>query len=298
MADPETVPEINSAATDAETPAPVKKPRKPRAPKVSVEPTDSAPEKPKATRTRKPRVAPVAAPEDGIDWPFGSSEAEDKENPAIVVAPSITPAEPVVPAPAQSLPEEPAKPVETAKPVTAPTKPAPTRDEAPKVEEEPKVDHNAHDDETDDNGGALTLDSLFGQQKDDPEAEAKLAEEEAAADLAEEVYSQASDKVLYATNGVVVAPGYWQAWAGKRGRINVFAWLGVIFAFVLFPLGLLFSGLGYINAKAVADDKLSRRVAAVGLGLSVFVTFLVVIPLVFKILFGILSLLWAPLNLF
>jgi hypothetical protein len=284
MADSETVPENTGAVAAEENSAPVRKPRKPRAPRVPAEPVAvSADEKPKVPRTRKPRVTPAAVKEE-----VSTPTAEVVSEPTVVTPTPVEAVEGPAAVEASTLPERPVTPPtapveEPAEFVEAPVEPV-AEDEKPaeevKEEEEEK----------------LTLESLFGPQEPDLEAEAKLAEEEAAADLAEEVYAGTTGKVLYATNGTIVAPGYWQAWAGKGGRVNVFAWLGVIFAFIFFPLGFLFSGLGFLNAKGVPDDKFSRRLSTIGVGISAFFTFIVVIPLLIKVVFGLVSLLWAPLS--
>lgn len=89
--------------------------------------------------------------------------------------------------------------------------------------------------------------------------------------------------------GVVLAPGYWQGFDGPYGRINVFAWLGAIFAFVFFPLGFVFSLLGLSNAKAVPTDTFGKAIAWIGLavsGIAAFVTLLWLIFLPFSLLFG------------
>lgn len=65
------------------------------------------------------------------------------------------------------------------------------------------------------------------------------------------------------------APGYWKAFRGSGGNINVFAWLGIGFAFTFFPLGFLFSGLGLMNSKAVPEDKVGRVISWIGLIISV-----------------------------
>lgn len=276
MADIETASETPGAPDAATTPTPVRKPRKPRTPKAPVETAETEVlEKPKVTRTRKPRVAPAAkveAKEEGLPWAFGSDDKAPVEE--------VTP--PVVPVPVAVAPVV----VESEPEVI----PAPETSE--KTKEEPVTEKL--EDLNGEEGGALTLEDLFGPQPEDTEAEDRAAEEQAATELADEVYANASEKVLYATNGTIVAPGYWQAWPGKGGRINVFAWLGIVAAFVFFPLGLLFSGLGWVNAKGVADDKFSRILSGVGFGISAFFAFMILIPLAFGLLFGILSLLWAP----
>lgn len=149
--------------------------------------------------------------------------------------------------------------------------------------------------ERDDTGGALTIEGLFGSHAyyEGESEEARTFRELAAGRVADNVYDNANDEAAYSQNGVVLAPGYWQAWAGKGGRINVFAWLGFIAAFVFFPFGLLFGGIGFLNSKAVPDDRFSRYLSAFALGLSVFFTFLILIPLFFRVAYAVASLSWG-----
>lgn len=261
MADKETAPETAGVTNTDEAPVAVKRPRKPRTPKVLEETITITPveaeetvvvSKPKVTRTRKPKA--VATPPEPL-----TTTVEDV---APVLAVELTVGEPLTVTADELTPE---KPVVKATPST--------------------------DDES---GGELTLESLFGPQEEDTKAEDKAAKELASREFADEAYAKAEEEAYYTNNGVVLTSGYWQAWSGKGGRINVFAWLGIFAAFVFFPFGLIFSGLGYVNAKAVPDDKFSRILSIVGLGVSVFFSFLVLIPLVFSALFSLVRLAWSP----
>lgn len=89
---------------------------------------------------------------------------------------------------------------------------------------------------------------------------------------ANEAYS-ASSFVEYTKNGVVLAPGYWQAWRGEGGRVNVLVWIGFIFAIPFFPLGLLLSYIGLLNAKDVPDDRFHKLLGIAGFALSAFMGF-------------------------
>lgn len=89
--------------------------------------------------------------------------------------------------------------------------------------------------------------------------------------------------------GVILAPGYWQGFEGPAGRINVFAWLGLIFAFVFWPLGFLFSLLGLKNSKHVPNDAIGRVVGWIGFaisGIAAFLTLVWLILLPFNLLLG------------
>lgn len=136
-------------------------------------------------------------------------------------------------------------------------------------------------------GGDLTLEDVFEPQPEDTYAEDKAARIKKARELADEAYEKYSGGVIYSLNGTIVAPGYWQAWAGKGGRFNVFAWLGLLAAFVFFPLGLLFSSFGLLNAKAVPDDKFSRVLSGIGLGVSVFFTFFILFQFLLLLSFSV-----------
>jgi len=72
--------------------------------------------------------------------------------------------------------------------------------------------------------------------------------------------------------GTILAPGYWQAFDGELGRVNVLAFLGFIASFTFFPLGILLSGLGLLNAKAVPRDTVGRIFGWAGLVISTFIT--------------------------
>jgi len=76
------------------------------------------------------------------------------------------------------------------------------------------------------------------------------------------------------------APGYWRAFAGRGGYVNVFAWLGLIFSFAFFPLGFLFGGLGIINARAVPSDNWGKIISWV----SVIVSTIAIIVVIFGLL--------------
>lgn len=165
--------------------------------------------------------------------------------------------------------------------------------EAPVVELVTPVDETPYLTEVavlrDETGGEISFESIFGESSyhDTTLEDARKAD---AGLLADQVYAKANKGPAYTPNGIVLAPGYWQAIEGKRGRVNVFAWLGVVFALIFFPLGLIFSGLGLINAKAVPDDKFSRSLGLFGLGISMFLSFLLLFSLVFRLLYAILSL--------
>lgn len=63
-------------------------------------------------------------------------------------------------------------------------------------------------------------------------------------------------------------PGFWRAFSGSKGLVNVFAWVGLFFTFTFFPLGFIFSGIGVVNSRAVPEDKFGKFVAWVGFILS------------------------------
>ncbi len=89
--------------------------------------------------------------------------------------------------------------------------------------------------------------------------------------------------------GTILAPGYWQAFDGELGRVNVLAFLGFISSFIFFPLGLLLSGLGLVNAKAVPRDTVGRVFGWAGLVVSLFVTLVVffwILLLPISLMFG------------
>lgn len=56
------------------------------------------------------------------------------------------------------------------------------------------------------------------------------------------------------------APGYWHAFSGPGGNINVFTWLSVLFLFIFPPLSFLFSGLGIVNSRNMPTDKVGKIV--------------------------------------
>lgn len=145
--------------------------------------------------------------------------------------------------------------------------PKPLVEEVPVVEETP-VDEKKEDDESE-HGGIDELKAMFDEVDPDPEPEPIVHP--------------------LSVRGVVLAPGYWQGFEGPYGRLNVFAWLGFIFAFAFFPLGFVFSLLGLANAKAVPTDKFGKAIAWIGLavsGIAGFVTLLWLIFLPFSLLLG------------
>lgn len=77
-----------------------------------------------------------------------------------------------------------------------------------------------------------------------------------------------------------LAPGYWQGFEGKYGRLNVFAYLGIAFIFVFFPLGFFFSLIGLHNSRAVPDDKLGKVISWIGMGLTSLLAVLALIQIV------------------
>lgn len=228
--------------------------RKPRTTKTSSEKAGVAADKPKTTRTRKPKAAVAVEP-----------SPETVEQPPTVDKPAIDVVdEPLIAA------------VETAESDAVYEETANRGDEIDEAE--------------------ANLREVFGDDVefiDDPHAKENEAAKESA-ELADEVYEEASNEVFYSTNGVVLSPGYWQAWAGKGGRLNVFAWLGLVFSVIFFPLGLLFSGIGFYNTRAVPDDKFHKVLAGVGLGVSAFFGFMVIIPLLVWLLLGAVSVAAAP----
>lgn len=84
----------------------------------------------------------------------------------------------------------------------------------------------------------------------------------------------------------IVAPGYWQGFEGKYGRVNVLAFLGFIMTFLFFPLGILFSGLGLLNARAVPDDIVGRVLGWFGVVASLLITMLMVFLITFMVAYG------------
>lgn len=130
-----------------------------------------------------------------------------------------------------------------------------------------KVETPANEEkETEEHGGIDELKALFDEVDPDPEPEPVVHP--------------------LSVRGVVLAPGYWQGFEGPYGRINVFAWLGFIFAFAFFPLGFIFSILGLSNAKAVPTDRFGKVIAWVGFAVSAVAA-----------LVGLMWLLFLPLSL-
>lgn len=103
------------------------------------------------------------------------------------------------------------------------------------------------------------------------------------------LYKRASNEATYTDNGVIVSPGYFQAWPGRSGRFNVFAWLGIFTAFAFFPAGILFSGLGWVNSKGVPDDRFSKYLSIVGFGISVIFAVFILLALIARIFSGVVS---------
>jgi hypothetical protein len=144
----------------------------------------------------------------------------------------------------------------------------PLVEESPVVTEPPVV-NEVEDKEENEHDGIDELKAMFDEVDPDPEPEPVVHP--------------------LSVRGVVLAPGYWQGFEGPYGRLNVFAWLGFIFAFAFFPLGFIFSLLGLANAKAVPTDKFGKAIAWIGLavsGIAGFVTLLWLIFLPFSLLFG------------
>lgn len=142
--------------------------------------------------------------------------------------------------------------------------PEPLVEEVP-LEEETPVEEEKKDEP--EHGGVDELKAMFDEVDPDPEPEPVVHP--------------------LSVRGVVLAPGYWQGFEGPYGRLNVFAWLGFIFAFVFFPLGFVFSLLGLANAKAVPTDKFGKAIGWIGLavsGIAGFVTLLWLIFLPFSLL--------------
>lgn len=92
-------------------------------------------------------------------------------------------------------------------------------------------------------------------------------------------------KPVAEVDGSIVAPGYWQGFEGRYGRLNVFAFLGLAFIVIFFPLGFFFSLIGLHNTRAVPDDKVGKIVSWAGLGIS---SLLAVITLIYIVLTPIL----------
>ena len=157
--------------------------------------------------------------------------------------------------------------------VTPVVAPAPVIENSPEplVEETPSEEELTADEQKDEaeHGGIDELKAMFDEVDPDPEPEPVIHP--------------------LSVRGVVLAPGYWQGFEGPYGRLNVFAWLGFIFAFAFFPLGFVFSLLGLSNARAVPTDKFGKAIAWIGLavsGIAGFVTLLWLIFLPFSLLFG------------
>lgn len=82
--------------------------------------------------------------------------------------------------------------------------------------------------------------------------------------------SSSTTHVVTTDEGVLthVPAGYWQAFPGENGAINVFALLGAIFTFIFQPLGLLFAWFGYTNSKLNPKDKVGKYVSLFGVAIS------------------------------
>lgn len=110
--------------------------------------------------------------------------------------------------------------------------------------------------------------------------EARKAYEDKVAELKRVENLEKEEEANAAASGAIPA-GFWRMFEGEHGLINVLSWLGFIFSFLFFPLGLLFSGLGLINGKESKLDPIGKVLGWLGLFISGVQTLVVLLWLPF-----------------
>lgn len=145
---------------------------------------------------------------------------------------------------------------------------APGRKKSKKV-----VDSPAPEESQEHEGVDYILKKFEEQERDDPDADLELDPREKLELEAKEAkhrYEESLSKLeeYDAKDPKPAPPGFWRAFAGTGGVINVFAWLGFVFTFVFFPLGFIFSGIALVNARGRSEDKLGKVLAWIGFILS------------------------------